>query len=324
MTPKKQIVIDTINRFPSWPNNTIAKYILECNGALFNNSLDAIRGTVRYYRGAIGDNSRERASLIIERTEPVKMPATWARERLPYHLPQGKWLAIGDLHIPFHSPLAIESAVKYGKKQGITGVLMVGDIQDYQGISYWPLSQRENFNGEIEATIDFLDYLNQQFPKAVKVFKPGNHEYRLPRLYYAKIPQLATMGTLAMETVLNFEGRGIKFLDYLDIVMAGKLPILHGHEIRQVSAVVNPARGLFLKTKTWAMCFHYHNTSEHSDKDLYGTYLTTWSVGCLCDLMPDYNPFGNRWNWGFAIVETDKAGNFTVENKRILPNGEVV
>jgi hypothetical protein len=126
-----------------------------------------------------------------------------------------------------------------------------------------------------------------------------------------------------METILGLEYRDIEFLDYLQLVMAGKLPILHGHEVPNISRTVNPARGLFQHTKTWAMCSHCHTTSQHPAKDIYGTLLTTWSTGCLCDLSPDYNPFGNNWNWGFALVNVEKNGDFEVENKRILPSGKV-
>jgi hypothetical protein len=107
------------------------------------------------------------------------------------------------------------------------------------------------------------------------------------------------------------------------MVMAGKLPIFHGDEFRALSIAVNPARGLYLRAKTWALCGHYHNTSEHTPKDCHGTYLTCWSVGCLCDLSPDWNPYGN-WNHGFALIDIEKNGQFTVTNKRILSNGKVV
>jgi len=39
---------------------------------------------------------------------------------------------------------------------------------------------------------------------------------------------------------------------------------------------------------------------------------------------PDYAPYGTNWNWGFAIVNVEKNGNFEVVNRRILPNGKVV
>jgi hypothetical protein len=36
-------------------------------------------------------------------------------------------------------------------------------------------------------------------------------------------------------------------------------------------------------------------------------------------MSPDYRPFGfTKWNHGFAVVEIEKNGYFTVHNKRII------
>jgi len=176
---------------------------------------------------------------------------------------------------------------------------------------------------EVEATIDFLDWIRGEFPEIPMVYKPGNHEYRLPRYYVSNAPELIESPITAMETHLDFEGRGIEFLDYNQVVKAGKLPIIHGHEIRGLDATVNPARGLFLKAKSFAACSHCHRTSSHTERDISGKILTTWSFGSLCDLSPDYMPI-NNWNWGFGIIRVEKNGDFEVSNYRILPSGEVV
>ena len=75
-----------------------------------------------------------------------------------------------------------------------------------------------------------LDFIRQEFPKAKIVYKPGNHEYRLPRYYASKAPEFIGSPLAAMESLIDFESRGIEFLDYYQKVKAGKLSILHGHE----------------------------------------------------------------------------------------------
>jgi hypothetical protein len=57
---------------------------------------------------------------------------------------------------------------------------------------------------------------------------------------------------------------------------------------------------------------------------LKGELITTWSFGCLCDLEPEYNPYGNDWNWGFGLISIEKSGHFEVINLRVLPSGKVV
>ena len=321
---KTKIITEAIQRFPYLPSRTIARYIMYNYGDLFENNLDNIRASVRYRLGSHGEANRKKLVDGIIRTSAPVMPQTWRTTRTDYHLPPGLWLVINDAHIPFHEPIPLESALMYGKDKRVNGILMNGDMQDCASISYWPSARKRDFDKEVELFIDFLDLLDKEFPKAKKVYKPANHEYRLPRLYQAKVPELMGLPLAAMDTILGLEYRGIEFLDYLQLVYAGELPILHGHEIRSITTAVNPARGLFLKTKSWSMCGHCHRTSEHTDINIQGKMLTAWSVGCLCDLSPDYMAYGNNWNWGLALVNVEKNGDFEVENKRILPNGKVV
>lgn len=320
---KAEIVRDVVLKLNHLPTRSIARYLMSIHAGLFDNNLEKARHAVRYARGEEGEENRESNKQIIKADKQYFMPETWRQVSTPYELPAAKWLLISDLHIPFHERDACEKAIQYGKKRKCTGVFINGDAQDCQGVSFWPSAIRKDFMAEVMIFNDFLDYLRQEFPSVPIVYKPGNHEYRLPRFYAANIPELIGSPILAMETILDFEGRGIEFLDYFQIVMAGKLPILHGHELRTISTAVNPARGLFLKTNSWALCGHSHRTSEHTSTNIQGDYLTTWSVGALCDLHPEYNPFGN-WNWGFAIVENKENGDFEVENKRILLSGKVV
>ena len=320
---RTDLVRQAIERFPSLPNRAISRYILHTHGAIFDGDLEKIRDAVRYQRGAHGEEKRLKiGSKVLKRTGPVEMPLTWGRVRKPFRLSPGLWATLADIHAPFHEAKAIESAVCYCQKQKVTGLLFNGDLQDCAAVSFWTTVDRRNFDLEIESFLDFLDFIQSEFPKAEKVWKPGNHEYRLPRYYAAKAPELIGIPLAAFDVVLGLEHRGIEMLEYKQIVMAGKLPILHGDEYR-MSTAVNPARGLFLKTNSWALCSHFHRTSEHSERNIQGQLLTTWSTGCLCNLSPDYQPSGN-WNHGFALVAVEKDGNFEVENRRILPNGKVV
>jgi hypothetical protein len=310
-----EIVKEAIKRFPNLPNRTISRYILMQSGEYFDGDLEKIRNRVRYLQGAKGSYSHH------NKKEKIEIPRTLRNKRTPYHLNPGLWLLLYDVHVPFHEPKAVEAAIRYGKDQKVTGILFPGDLQDCAAVSHWQSALKRDFDRELERFIDFLDFIEQEFPEQEKVWLPGNHEYRLARYYQAKAPELKGIPLQSFDTVFALEQRKITFLEYQQIIMAGKLPIIHGHEFK-MSTAVNPARGLLLKAQTWAMCGHYHRTSEHTGKDLRGTLLTTWSVGCLCDLSPDYAPYGN-WNHGFATVNVEKNGSFEVVNKRILPSGKI-
>ena len=84
---------------------------------------------------------------------------------------------------------------------------------------------------------------------------------------------------------------------------------------------MNAARGLFLRAKACAIGAHSHSTSQHDEPNVRGESLAAWSVGCLCDLHPEYAPL-NKWNHGFALLEYRGGDDWEVENKRIV-NGRV-
>ena len=229
---------------------------------------------------------------------------------------------MSDIHIPFHEPKPIETTIQWFQSQKIDGILINGDLFNFGALAYW-FQEKRDINREFELCLDFLDFLRQEFPKIPIIFKPGNHEYRLPQKVLSKLPELSGSPITAVETYFGFEERNIEFLEYNQKVMAGKLPVFHGHEFRNLNMAVSPARGLFLKAKTFAACSHCHRVSEDTKRDCNELYLTTWSFGCLCDLAPDWNPFGNDWNWGAGIVSFEKSGSFEVENRRIMPNGKL-
>lgn len=321
MNNKKKIIKEALLKFPDLPTRAISRYIQYNNGDLFGNDLERIRGLVRYYRGSYG--KAQRHCRIVDYKGSIAIPPTWRMTRTSYNLKPGLWLIISDIHIPFHEPIPLETTIKYAQLQKVTGVLLNGDAQDCASVSFWPSARKRDFDKEIVMFIDFLNWLQYELPDAEFIYKPGNHEYRLPRLFQSKVPDLLGLPFAVVETVLHLEERNIEYLDYQQIVNAGKLPILHGHEIKGMSQAVNPARGLFLKAKSTALCGHFHSTSEHSAKTLLVKAIATWSTGCLCDLNPEYNPYGNNWNWGFALVHVEKDGMFEVENRRILPNGTI-
>jgi hypothetical protein len=127
-----------------------------------------------------------------------------------------------------------------------------------------------------------------------------------------------------METIMGFEARGIEYLDYFQLVKMGKLTALHGHEVPNLQSAVSPARGLFLKTHNISICGHAHRTSFHPERDINDRMIGCWTVGCLSNLHPDFRPYGNNWNHGFAVIDLEKDGSFYVRNYRILNNGKDV
>jgi len=146
--------------------------------------------------------------------------------------------------------------------------------------------------------------------------KLGNHENRLENYLKVKAPELLDMSEYKLENILKL--RGIENVEVIEkqIVYAGRLPILHGHELQGgANSSVNPARGLFLKTMSSSLVSHHHRSSSHSETDINGKLMSFWSIGCLSELHPEYSLI-NKWNHGFCFIQT-KGQDFIVENMKI-------
>ena len=106
-------------------------------------------------------------------------------------------------------------------------------------------------------------------------------------------------------------------------VVINNNPFVHGHEFgRTVFSPVNAARGLFMQAKHSAVKGDCHTTSEHTEPDIFGKIMTTYSVGCLCGLTPQWLPL-NKWNHGVAAQDNKKDGTYSFINKKIY-DGKVL
>lgn len=227
-------------------------------------------------------------------------------------------LVLGDTHIPFHDKTAITCVIAKGKAAGCDTVLINGDAVDMYAMSAWVTDPRlRNFGNEIEAGRQFLAYLRGKFPKARIFWKLGNHEERHEAYFLRKAPELLGIDDFSIESLYRTANYGVEMIRDMRVITMGALNVIHGHEYRwAISNPVNPARGLFLRAKANALTNHHHQSSQHSERSIDQTVLSTWSVGCLCQMNPRYRPI-NNWNHGAAMVEIN-GSEFDVNNGRIF------
>lgn len=275
--------------------------------------------------------TKTEAGLVLEPIE--KRPPPVARMPDPFQTPTMEPLAIAgparvlilpDIHIPFHVPNALSIAVKEGRRRRATHVLLNGDALDFFSVSTWtncPSSGPELFK-ELSDGRDFLAYLRREFPRAPIIYKEGNHEERLGAYVWRNAGKLWGAFNLTLAGALDSDALGVTYIGHRRLIRLGTLSVLHGHEHRfAIANPVNPARGLFNRAKSNALCGHFHQKSDHTEKLLDGKLVTTFSTGCLCELQPYYFPYNNHCN-GFAFVEVDEHQRFNVENFKVY-QGEV-
>lgn len=234
----------------------------------------------------------------------------------------GKKIAIlSDIHFPFHDERALIAALEYIEKVGFDTLLLNGDVIDNYTLSKYTKSKAKVkfYTQEILMTREFLSNLRAYFPSKAIIYKIGNHEDRFDVRISERIPEFE--GLITLEELLQFRENGIQIVDSKQLIKAGKLNILHGHEVRFGGEYI--AANLLKRFGENILVGHFHRKQEFGGKMVFeGKNIGAWSVGCLCNLNPDYYPY-NKWNHGFAIVEIDNDGYFEVHNKQI-ENGKVL
>ena len=307
------------------PTLKLARIMYNENKLLFTNIEDA-RQRLRYIEGKSGTKLRK--SVI-----GSEFVITEDRSRNPYNLPDSDETKfepyiftghtrigiLSDIHVPYHSIDSLTAAITYLKKQKIDALLLNGDAMDCHQLSRFVKDpNKRNFKEEIETFKKLFDVLDKQL-KCKIYLKLGNHEIRYEHFLHQKAGELFGIEEFQFENIIKARAKGITIIGDKTVMKFNSLNGIHGHEyIGGISAPVNVARGLFLRGKTSAFQGHNHSTSEHSETDMNGKITTTWSVGCLSELHPNYMPL-NKWNHGFAHMELDPNGqDFEFWNKRIF------
>lgn len=305
------------------PTLTIAKYLFKKYPETFINVED-VRHIIRKFRGAHSAHTYKDSAHLRENRTPKKALDEYNFKPIDlsledYIFPHFKPLILSDLHIPYHSAKEIEIAIEHGLKYNVDSIYLNGDILDCARISKWNVDPKMvNFETERDMFWDFIEYI-RQFELPI-YFKIGNHEARIDSYLRRNSPELAGLPELMITKLLHLEELGITVINDRQLCKMGKLDVIHGHEFGEsYFSPVNPARGLFLRAKSSVLAGHQHQTSEHHENNLKGDSMACFSIGCLCNLKPQYRPFAfTKWNYGFAKVEIEADGSFEVHNKRII------
>ena len=322
-----EIACKTLERFPDAPALTLAKKIYKENPLVFHN-VEHARRIICYYTGKSGDENRKdlkdkKFVRPARDTNPFNIPESDCDEWKPVHIKETDGLLFADSHFPYHDIIAINAMLGHAvKRPKINFILIDGDGLDFYQLSKFIKDpSKRSVNNEIWQWVEFLESLKKYFPNAKIYWKFGNHEERLEKYLFVKAPELIDMKEYRLGEIIKI--RGITDIEIIEkqIIYAGRLPIVHGTEFQgRVTSAVNPARGFFLKSLSSVLGADKHITSSHSETDINGKLLSTFSIGCLCGLHTEYARL-NKWNHGFAYLTIDKQ-EFSIENMKIY-NGNV-
>jgi predicted phosphodiesterase len=323
-----QKIIEYLERYHDKPILTIAKKLVKENPDLFVN-VESARTKLRYYSGLSGKYSRKNVKKHLQRDLTYNynpfdnIPESYQDKREFYQLPSTctNIAVLSDIHFPYHDAEALKIAIDWIIENKCNCIYLNGDILDFYQLSdFLKDPHKPTMKKEIELGRWFLKSLRQTFPNIPIYYKIGNHEMRFERWMKVKGFEFLGMDEFKLSVLLGFAENHIIEIDKYTVAHAGDLRIIHGHEYR-TSGGVQPARLLYLKTKSNVLAGHYHRISEYIDRNIDNKFHGGWSTGCLCELSPDYMP-NNDWCHGFARVLVYPDKSFTVDNHKII-NGKL-
>jgi predicted phosphodiesterase len=312
------------------PTRALARIMLADLPEVFNNI-----ETPRAYLRALEKKSSTVARVKDEVYEQIPDFAKKPRPLNPYSLPKSyekaqanyKWpkaasevLLISDLHVPYHSIGAITAALDYAKTNGITGILILGDFLDNHNVSRFEKDPtKRSVIQELNAGRVFLEQLRANFPDAHIAWAYGNHDVRYEHYLRRQAPELFEDPYYHLHQRLGLADLNIEWINDRVVIKLGKLNAAHGHHVvRGVFAPVNPARGAYMKAKDNIVIGHLHNPSHHTEVSMGGRMVGAWSLGCLCQLRPDYSPMTGNAQHGFAHVTIEDGGGFLFRNFKVI------
>jgi predicted phosphodiesterase len=336
MRETTKYLVELAKKYPIVSKRKLARIAYSEKPSYFKNE-EAARSAIRAIFGQCGEKSKSVQKLKNEERKESKiysMPKSKAKKWVPLEINAESVAVLSDIHFPKHDENALANAVEHIKSEGEPAVVILnGDIADAEEFSSWAKNPRAiNTEDALDTIRQGLLWLRTQFPNARMIYKLGNHEERLDRYCWGRAPELVGLPHISWEGLLKIDNelnkieelQEIEFIGEQRPIMLGKLPLFHGHELpKGLTNAVNPARGAFLRMIDSAMIGHHHQSSSHVQYNWRHEPINCWSIGCLCDLTPEYARI-NKWNHGHAIVEIAESGSFSVWNYKHMDSGEIV
>ena len=326
----RKLALEYAKKHPELKDYTLAKKLYTENNQLFL-TVESARDAIRYVRGHKGNRDRYLANKEVQ--TPLNYDTTnsfvgfdsLAPKLKTFSLPTAikSVLFLSDIHLPYQDNDALLEALDYGAQNGVDCIWLNGDVMDmYQASAHEKLPSKADLQYEIDFTKDFFRRLRMIFPTQAIYFKEGNHEVRWRRMLMRKAPEIIGIAEFDLSVILNLNEYGVIWIPNTTLVKFGKLNVIHGNEFMGAGGK-HPATNLYNKAKADIIAGDKHRTDNSVVTNIDRSVTRVYSVGCLCDLNPEYYLMGHtQWNHGFAHI-TIKDKNYSIKNFRFI-DGEIV
>ncbi len=233
-----------------------------------------------------------------------------------------------DIHFPYHNIESLNAVEKFMKDYKWDYLIYGGDQMHFDSISHWKKDKQRQIEGKrlIKEYKGFQrDILNKHCQivgdKCKKVYILGNHEdWVKDAIDYDPSKE----GYYEVENNLKLDK--FEIVPFGKIYQLGKLRIMHGFYTAKYHAHKTVAD--FTRSVMYGHCHTFQTFTKVTPQDVKD-FHTGYSVGCLCDMNPDYlDGRPNAWVNGFAIVYLMPDNSYNVYmvsivNGRFVWNGKL-
>lgn len=207
-----------------------------------------------------------------------------------------RWAILPDVHVPLDSRRAVEWAVKTLRRCEPDGVILLGDLVDFNPVCRFPktLRARAQLPQELRKGRELVCYLDEHFREVDYLL--GNHEERLRKFLLRKAPELFDLPELAIESVLGIPEHW-RVYQYDEFLKWQGVLFQHGRRWGKATCQQN----LLLGCSSCQGHSHRCNTVSHRFAGT-GRTATAIELGCLCKLRQGYASLTN-WSHACGLLE---------------------
>ena len=243
-------------------------------------------------------------------------------------------IVLPDTHFPFQDKRLLASWMSHLECLEVNGVDILGDLLDCYTLSRFDRNpaRKASFQDEIDEAKDFLSGIRFLGGKDCDIrYSEGNHESRLRKILWGKIPELAGLRNLTIPKLLGLKKLEIKWHGTQNPYHIRDLWFTHGDLLRKHAGM--SARAKSDDSHCSLMVGHTHRMGW-SPRTTWTGIEDAYEAGYLADYKQlDYIHTVPNWQPGWAVVEFPPEGghyvNFVkvveVKGKRlVMYKGEVI
>jgi hypothetical protein len=232
-------------------------------------------------------------------------------------------LALPDVHFPFQDDELLHAWLGHLKDLKPDGIDILGDLIDCYTLSRFDKNpaRKASLQDELEQAEGFLVHVRETAGKDCDIrYSEGNHEDRLRKKLWSKLPDLADLKGLAIPDLLNLKKLGIMWHSIQNPYQIRGLWYAHGDILRQRAGMSAAAKADQIHASV--MIGHSHRMGW-SPRTTWCGIEDAYEVGHLSDYTQlDYVRNQPNWQQGWAVVEFPAEGGHYVNFVRVLTVGK--